>query len=469
MGFIATFFLNFIASYLFWKVLFKKQNLAFVGAILTVFSPYINFELSHFQMMSFWPMFISLYFLIKDEKRRDKKNLLFSGLFLAIQFLSSVYLAIFLTFIISVYLVVSAYFDKKLIPHLKSALYIFGVFVIIDSVFIYKYFETQKLFNIQRSYGEYVTYSSHISDYVFSNSYKSLLHSTSLINKWNSFNKNSSPAGFPGFLLSLGFILSLFAIHRSSNKLSVRLKFDRESLLFFIISISGLIFSFGPRANFNGNYAVIPMPYLLVMKAVPMLYIIRTPSRWSYIFYLALIYFFLRYFKHIQRRLNHPKILLVLVTFWIFVEYLPLKISTHSEKYVKSQHILLSSLCNKENKVLLEIPVTHLDAGNNIVEGLNYITKEVLASTHHNCRLVNGYGGYDLTSIIQLKDDIALSLSMDRPDKFYSSVNKTGADLLLINWEVVLPEMKDELQTVTMELIEKEKLSPIKGNLYSIN
>ena len=94
--FIITFILNYFSSFLFWKTIFKKKYLAFLGALLTVFSVFLHLEISHFQMLSFWPFFFSLYFLLKQKDNERLKNIFLAGLFLAIQFLACVYLGIFL-------------------------------------------------------------------------------------------------------------------------------------------------------------------------------------------------------------------------------------------------------------------------------------------------------------------------------------------------------------------------------------
>ncbi|HCE30869.1 TPA: hypothetical protein DEQ89_02540, partial [Candidatus Daviesbacteria bacterium] len=96
--FIISFILNYISLFLFWKQLFKKDSIAFFGSIFVIFSPFFQMELSHFQMISYWPFFFTLYFVFRNEEKRQTKNLISAGLLLTIQFLASVYLSVYLIF-----------------------------------------------------------------------------------------------------------------------------------------------------------------------------------------------------------------------------------------------------------------------------------------------------------------------------------------------------------------------------------
>src|SRR3989344_2048601 len=166
--FVLTFILNYFSSFLFWKLLFKKDSLAFFGSILLVFSPFFHMELSHFQMMSYWPFLFALYFLFRNETIRRKLNIILIGLFLSIQFLSSVYLAIFLITTIVFYFLISLVSNKKLKLDLINFVLIFSIFILLCGFFIKGYSDMKQAYYLKRNLEEYINYSAQISDYVFS-------------------------------------------------------------------------------------------------------------------------------------------------------------------------------------------------------------------------------------------------------------------------------------------------------------
>ncbi len=94
--FISTFILNYISVYLVWKKIFKNSLISFIGSLAIVFSAFFYIEIGHFQMQNYWPFFLAIFFLIDTDIRKLKLKSLLVGIFLAIQFLASIYLAFFL-------------------------------------------------------------------------------------------------------------------------------------------------------------------------------------------------------------------------------------------------------------------------------------------------------------------------------------------------------------------------------------
>lgn len=447
LTFLLNFVFNYLASYKFWGLIFKKKILAFFGGFATVFSPFLFIELNHFQMMSYWPFFLGLYFFMKNEKSFTRRNNFLAGFFLAIQFLASVYHAFFLTLAFIAHSATKILLKSNYKLVLKKLLYVFVVFFIFSGVFIKGYFETKEIFSIQRSYGEYVTYSAHISDYLFSNQINSLLHNLNLITKWNSFNKHIG-AVFPGFLLSVTLVLSLISIKRQEGKVVIKINLNRKSLFFLALLALGFIFSLGPRANFNGSYAEFPLPYALVLK-FPFIDLVRATSRWSFLFYTSLIYFLLHFAS------NKSKTLLAILFLVFFLEYLPTGIQVEKESYLSHSDTVLKEVCRKEKTVVLEIPVTHFEGKADIAEGLSYVTKNQLATLETNCALVNGYSGYDPIHL----GEIANTLSLARKEMDLSQLKalliKYEIDYIVVNLDRY---EKTELEQMTslVELIKEE-------------
>jgi hypothetical protein len=454
--FLLNFVLNYIAAYIFWKEIFKKRELAFLGSLLTVFSSFFHAQLGHFQLQSYWPSLFSLYFIIRNGGKHHLKNLILSGVFLAIQFLASVYVAVFLIASICLYFLSLVFLNHKLFQSIKNLAVILGTFLIICSPVIVGYLKVQKEYNVQRNYGEYVSYSAHLSDYLFSGGIKSAIHSSVLVNKWNSFNKHNIGEGalFPGFLLTT---LGLLGIFYSKEKRGM-------TLFFLFLTGTGFIFSLGPRINFNGTYAEIPLPYHLLLKYVPFIDVIRAPARWAFLFYTGLTFFALKYLS--KKSFGIP--IFLLLTVFIILEYIPLNIQARSETYIHEKDQILKDICSKETKVVLEIPITHFDAGDSIFTGLSYITKTILASSYHKCNLVNGYTSYDLPSIQILKNSIYDKKSLQNPEKFAQVLKSSNADILVVNDNFLIPEIKDDLLKVVEKLVKQGYLIPYGEGVYQI-
>lgn len=468
--FIANFMLNYISLYLFWKQIFKNSLIAFLGSIFFIFSPFLHLELSHFQMLTFWPFFLSLYFLVKYEKLNKKKLLIFSGLFLAIQFLASVYLSVFLITLIVLYLSVNFFSLKFPNKFLISFFIIFGTFVIIDGLFIEKYYEVKQTYGIKRELKEYVTYSANLSDYIFTSNINSTIHNSFPVEKWNSSDKNfiGGHGSFPGLLIFFLAIISIFTISKNKYRLNFSILLDRQRAFFLSTAIIGLIFSLGPRLNFNGSYAHIPLPYTLALKTLPFMESIRAPSRWSFLFFLGMVYFALSTVSriHNSRRVSYIFIVLLLAIF--FLEYIPLDLKTEKDSYINGQYSKLKQICSKDKKVLLEIPVTHLDVPPNVAVGLTYITKVQLASTYHNCYLVNGYSGYDLPGNFILKDQLYQAMESNDTNQFVNILKKRGVQILKINEENLLQELRLKSGKFLQTLSQYQGIKKIDNNIFII-
>lgn len=438
--FVITFILNYIGSYLLWKRLFKDNFVAFIGSLFLVFSPFFHLELSHFQMLSFWPMAFCLYFLLSQEFKI--KRLILSGLFLSLQFLTSVYLAVFLSVIIIVFYFLQFLTLKKINLTFPGVSIVFITFLIVCLPFLKGYSVTKNMYNVTRDIREYIQYSAHLSDYLFTSNINSVIHKSPPINVWNSFNKHfiGVHSSFPGFLLFILALIGLFTITWKKRELLINLSLNQERAFFAVLLILGFVLSLGPRLNFNGNYAHIPLPFMLY-KILPLLELTRVPARWSFIFFLAIIYFSLSGIVKLSTKFKGFLIIgFVLILF--FMEYIPLNLETHAENYVDGSDQALNEVCSKSKKVLLEIPVTHLDAAPNVGVGLNYITKVELSSTYHNCFIVNGYSGFDLPELLRFRDQLYTIIQNEDTDAFLALIKENNIDIVKFNTEFFIEELK---------------------------
>lgn len=464
--FILTFILNYIGAYLFWKRIFKSDLLAFTGSLFLLFSPFLHLNISHFQMLSIWPSLFCLYFIL--DKDFKPKRIVIAGVFLTLQFLASVYLSVYLIVTIAV-----LYFFKFLQFRKAREIFLsFGIillsFLLICGVFIKGYSDTKKLYNINREVTEYIQYSAHLSDYIFTGNINSTLHQSQIMKKWNDFNKHfiGVHSSSPGFLLLILSVLGLFSFIKEKRDWVLQLAIDHERFFFLTLAFLGFIFSLGPRLSFNGTYAHIPLPYFLFLH-LPLFEITRVPARWSFILFLAMVYFAVLGVRKLWKKIN-PKFLIPLIFIIFILEYVPLNFTTHSENYLDPSYIPLKTLCLKEKLVLLEIPITHLDAAPNIAAGLNYITKTQLASTYHNCLMVNGYSGYDMPEIAKLRDRIYLTIKNADPDAFLSILDESNIDIVKFNTSLLLEELREPSSELFAKLLENPRIQLLENTTFFI-
>jgi hypothetical protein len=258
-------------------------------------------------------------------------------------------------------------------------------------------------------------------------------------------------AAFPGFTLAVLSLLSLFKISKKNNSLKIEVELKERKAFFLLLAIVGFVFSLGPRLNFNGNYAHIPLPYWILLKTVPFLEPIRALCRWSFLFYLGLIGFS---FEYVRERKN---IFIPFAIFFFFlVELFPLNIQTYKDSYLDSKTEILKNICQKQKKVVLEVPITHFDGTGGIVAGLTYITKVELASSYHNCYLINGYSGYDLPSLLKFRDDFYQALATKNSEDLISFLKQNNVDIIQINRERLDPISLDNYEKIYPQLLRKE-------------
>jgi len=463
--FFLTFVLNYMSSFILWKKIFKDDLTSFFGSLLIVFSPVLHFELSHFQMHCYWPFMLSLYFIFNDKGKGNINNLIFSGVFLAIQFITNLYFAVFLLTVLLVYYISRIVMLGNTIRQLKHLFVVYITFALLSSPFILGHIKANKMANVVKSYGDTITYSAHISDYLFTSSLRSVAAKITPIAFWNSFNKHPGVA-FPGFLISVLAIFAVFNIEKLNKKISIKVDLDTNKLFFISVAVVGFVFSLGPRLSVNGEYTSIPLPYNLVVKIVPFIDSIRATSRWSFLFYFAVIYLSILGFSKIKKAKAFAAVLFFL---FFILEYIPTDINTYKTDYIRAKDHTLKELCLKKEEIVLEIPITHYDSGHDITSGLNYISTTQLASTYHKCILVNGYSSYDMPSLFKLKENVYLAVEKQDSDTFIKVVRETGATILSYNREYVPKDYIKSFDSLINTIRTSGKYTELAPDLFYLN
>ncbi|MBI2011801.1 hypothetical protein HYS91_03460 [Candidatus Daviesbacteria bacterium] len=434
--FFVTIFLNIVASLFLWRKLTEDKRFIFFGSLLTSFSPFFFLNSNHFQMINLWPYLFSLGILF--GKKLTVKGTFFISLLATILFLTSVYLCIFLLFSIFIWFLLRFIFERRntneLLRFIKLATFFSIIFISLSGPFIFRYLQVKTSYIITRDYGEYVLYSAHISDYLFTTHYPSLIYSARPFTLWNRFDmhKVGESAGFPGITLLMLSVLGIFIYKKNKDFFYIRLPLSFNHLFFFILTFCGFIFSLGPRLNVSGTLIGIPLPYDLILKIMPLVEPVRATARWSLLFYLGLIYFSILGFKKLS--LKYPFYLLLLIFSLLFVaEIFPVKIETQAKDYYPGAYQNIAKECKKSPKVLLEFPMTQFVLGANIISNLSYRTQMLLASTNHKCILINGYSGYIPTDYTRYEDSLFWAVENKDQDLFWKLLDEKKVNIFKLN------------------------------------
>jgi len=454
ISFFLTLILNLISVTFFWnKFNFSTSKWwLFFAVLTTAYSPYFFLNYGHYQMVTFWPLFFGLSYLF--DKNITTKKVVLAAIFTTIQFLASVYLSIFMLFSIGVWFGLKILLERNrsdLAINIKRLAIFLLVFTALTGPFLYKYIQVKNAYGIVRDYSEYVLYSAHLSDYIFSTHYHSLLDGFAPLAKWNHLNGHylGESAGFPGFvLLGLG-ILGLFKYSRNKKNLSLQIPLEFNHLYFLILALCGFIFSLGPRLNVNGFYTAIPLPYLIPLKLIPIFEPIRASARWSFLFYFGLTYFALIGLQKLKK--YNLRLLVILLSILYVIEMVPIDKQTEQKNYNPDVYKIVVPECKNAGSVLLEYPLTQDSKDANIITNLTYKTQMMLASLEHNCDLVNGYSGYTPKDYDRFEGEMFQAVEKNDSQEFNKLVNQRNVKLFKLNKDFIYREKVASIEGLLKE------------------
>ncbi len=438
--FFITLGLNSMASVFLWKRFSNNSAFVFFLSVATVFSPFLFLQLGHFQMINIWPLLFGVGLILKQHQKTSLFDSVILGLLLTLQFLISVYLAVFFIWIILVWYGVEVVFKLSQKQNILTSLLYPAItacsFLVTVVPFLWKYFDTQHAYQIHRSYGEYAFYAAHITDYFFHQirPFRSFLAGT-VFSGWNKFNQHTIGewVSWPGISLVLLSTAGLFSFKFGKKVQEISIRLNQIDVFFFILLVTGFIFSLGPRLNVNGIFTNIPLPYHLVMKVLPLVEPVRATNRWAFLFYLGLAYFSGKALQKIEdNRVRNVVIAMMTVVF--FLEIIPLQIPASSRSYyLQSRYLEIEQACAAEQKVLLEYPMNWQieSTGNEFY--LPYKSEMLLASLQHGCYLVNGYSGFTPREIEEYEISITQAVQKNSPASFEKLLDKKNVSLLKLN------------------------------------
>lgn len=437
LTFLSTILLNNATAYLMWQKVFSdKRVLWFVCMVTSVF-PFLFLQLGHFQMITLWPLYLGIAILFNDT--RTIKWGITLGLLVTVQFLASVYLAVFLLSFIGIWGVFTFF---RAVTKDKKQLLIFGlvtgvVFSVTCGPILSSYLKVKNAYEITRNYGEYVLYAAQPSDYLFNAAYNSELSKTTLFQKINSYDWHFSGErmGSPGILILVLAFAGLGFIKNTHKEFQIIFPKSILHILFLTSVLVGYVFSLGPKLTINGSFTSLPLPYAVFLKTVPLFEPIRATGRWALLFYLGLIYFAGVGLTKLLKKININGFLLVGIAFMLYCyEMVPLDKTVASNEYYSDIYEIIEQRCLHQKAVLLEYPLGQDTTDINVATNLSYKTTQLLATLHHKCFLVNGYAGYDpkdysrfeqeLTTAVNEKDEISFKKLLEQRNVSLFKLNK---------------------------------------------
>jgi len=450
----------FLTFYLFAGRFAKNVWSRIISAFYISFGPYFFLQFGHLQMVFLWPLFLSLYYLF--DPHNNKKSLVLSGVFLGIQFLSSIYLGLIGMTIIGLYFVEKVVVflavrplgyerrngkDRILDPGSESGMtgiikefgIVFISFLFVSSVSIYGYILVQVVYHPQRFQGEFVTFAAHISDYLFPLPVRSTVLYR-LFSFWTNLNKHvlgeqASFVGIVPFGIIIYVILNLFTLelefHVFQNLKTKKIKINNnvkripnplqgkqvrddnrsdrnDRSLFIWISLllfTGLVFSLGPRFNWNGQYLVTPLPYWFIMKIFPPITIMRATARWYFLVALAVSVTMVFGIDLILKRFKkHAYIVIGVIISLVVLEFYPSPVEVAARNWKANSYLFLQKQCQIKPGPLLEYPIEYRADDFDYVKNLQYKTNILMSSTLHTCPFLSGFSSYEPPLFLKWKE-----------------------------------------------------------------
>jgi hypothetical protein len=439
--FFSTLILNTIAIYTFWKTIFKDHKNTFFASLVTNFSPFLILEINHFQMITYWPFFFAMHYLFKNKK--TIKDLILLAIFLSIQFYAAVYWMIFFITIMGLYYVVSFLKKENKLNLIRDLLIIGSLLIVFIGPIYFKYSQVQKAYGVNREYHEYVNYSAHITDYLFSRNFKSIVSQSKFFKIINSYNNHSSfSATIIIYLLSL---IGIFNIKKIKENFSISFSLKKIDIIFLLIALIGFTFSLGPRFSFNGYYLSAPLPFALALKYLVIFEPIRATSRFAALFYIGLTYFAVKGLSKINKNNNFLLIIIALIIF--FLEIIPTNFKTESNNYYPSVYNEISRRCNNK-EVFLEYPFNQDTPKADIVTNLKYKASQLTAAVNHNCSLVNGYAGFDPKEYSDYITSFNTALQATNSASLSGIINQKNIEYIKVNKEYMSKDKLKQLDNI---------------------
>jgi hypothetical protein len=355
------FILNLIFIFRFFK-LFNFSNLQVtISTLIVSLSPYFSYNFrSHLALINFW---IVAYFLtilfscLPEENKKSYITFLKGGLVLAVTFLISNYLGLFLLIITILYFLIQISYSVifKTYPILtlfKNYSVLFISFSLVFGIFSLNYFNslnsnindnsnTIKLFD--RGIENFFIFSSRPWYYILPSTDNPLFGSISnqvinfLQNEWGNFLtqnyfKSEHSSSFLGILNIVLGITGIYFVSKSYQKKELIVKYKKE-ISIFILFILLVIISMPPY--FTISNTKIYMPSYLLYSVLPMFRVIARLGIFTLLFWMVFVNygygFLIQKLKLGNKKLSLYILLSFILTISLLEFYIPFKLTDVSK------------------------------------------------------------------------------------------------------------------------------------------
>lgn len=317
---------------------------------------------------------------------------------------------------IMLFFAVRVFFERKFISLLKQALILLVVFLLTAGISIYGYMLAKNEYGGKRELGEFITYSAHLSDYIFPvRNHTSFLYQSPLVVRWNSFDHHNlgEKAAFIGFLPLIIIFFYLIKYDCDKKTLAFFIRLNKVTLFLVLLGLLSFIASLGPRLNVNGSYLYIPLPYDLAIKGVSLIEFLRALARWFSLVMLAMAILLAlgldSFFDNLTKKISSKKVFVIgFLIFGLFIlEFYPKPLEVSKKEWWNQAYSYMKNeLCIKDSPAVLEYPFVYRNIDGGLIKDLNYKMVILLASTQHSCRILSGFSGYEPSRYIQIKQQL---------------------------------------------------------------
>lgn len=453
---IISFFLSALFSYYLIYFYTKNKIASFIGAVIFGFSPYHIGQISHIQIASY--QYIPLTILFFEKLLKDKK--LSSAIIFGLAFLLNAFVSIYLLCFILIPLIIIFILrlvDKTVFPVRQTLIKLtISCLIILPPLFAMylPYLDISKDFNIIRDKDEVVLHSADIEDYIISPSNHIY---------WGRVSQQifeSRPAWFwSEHQLFFGFItitLAFTTIATIFKKNKNFIKNNSTKIIYAIIVISSIIFSFGPVVKIGG--LTITLPFNFLYEYVFFFQATRVPTRISILTLMGLSVLVALLIDNIYKNFHKYKLAragLVIIATLIFIEQLSIPINVHTPRDINYAFYNWT----KEN-----IPTQEVFVHYPFYRDIEYLR----SSSIDRRRMFNGYSGFFPESTRRIMDSSMFKEFFYNPKLNLEILSSLGINYFVLhtqlakesigenNYEILSQSISNLLKDKKIELVLKE-------------
>jgi hypothetical protein len=417
------FSLNSFSLFLVFKKLNKGTLLSLLGGFLISLNSYVFCSMDQLNVISFYPIFFSIYFLIYFKSSSYKVKYLFiSLLFLIVQLYCSGYY-FFLGSIVWILLYIYYIRWYAIKPLLFSFLFILISISPYLLLFVFSDLK-ENAFNPMAS-KEVLDIFSFDFNYFFNSHPFNLLYGDNiplnLLNLMRSY--------FVGYAF---LVLSIIGL--TLNK--------KHRLFIILLVIIGFLLSSGPTITI-GSLAF-DSPIQLILDKIGLSYFFRTPLRAYFILLICMIFSIIHFFDFLKKNTKRGLVYILLLFGVILIENIPYKFQYYnSKKFIVVPEKLSNSLKGiDKSTVLLFLPSSILSK-NTLSTELDESNREYIYmywQTQLGYTILNGMNGFVPNQRLEL-DSLIKSKNCEKVKDYVKGLDK---ELLIIHIPCML--LKNELE-----------------------